>query len=415
MSARKPYGRRSRYTGSLYTRADRQGRETYYGHWRADGQQIKRRIGLKRPTGTREGLTRKEAEQELARLIAETKPTPVEVGETLTIADLGGRYLADLVSDGRKKATIVAVTSILRVWLEPFFGEQDVTTITEKQVEDLIRNMKAGTKPGVRQKGDRRYGKPVGSKSIRNYVGCLSALLNFAMRQKTATGEPVLTVNVASHVKLPPKPEDGDVRFLTLDEVFALVDAAQPGEYEALDRALYLTAAMTGLRQGELVALRWRNIDFPALRIRVRENYVLGEVGTPKSKRSTRSVPMADEVAGELERYFKACGEPADDALVFADPLTGSYLDKAAVLRRFKRALTAAKLDESHRFHDLRHSFGTQMAAAGVPMRTLQEFMGHRDIETTQRYADYAPNANEAAYVNQAFTRERPTAVEVAA
>jgi integrase len=55
------------------------------------------------------------------------------------------------------------------------------------------------------------------------------------------------------------------------------------------------------------------------------------------------------------------------------------------------------------------------MAAAGVPTRTLQEFMGHRDIETTQRYADYAPNANEAAYVNQAFTREPPLTAEAVA
>ncbi|MCA1681366.1 MAG: site-specific integrase [Actinobacteria bacterium] len=53
--------------------------------------------------------------------------------------------------------------------------------------------------------------------------------------------------------------------------------------------------------------------------------------------------------------------------------------------------------------HDLRHTFGTRMAAAGVPMRTLQEWMGHRDIETTQVYADYAPSAPERAYVEAAF------------
>ena len=57
-----------------------------------------------------------------------------------------------------------------------------------------------------------------------------------------------------------------------------------------------------------------------------------------------------------------------------------------------RKALKAAKLDESHRFHDLRHTFGTRMAAAGVPMRTLQEWMGHRDLATTQLYADYAPS-----------------------
>jgi integrase len=58
-----------------------------------------------------------------------------------------------------------------------------------------------------------------------------------------------------------------------------------------------------------------------------------------------------------------------------------------------------------HRFHDLRHTFGTAMAAAGVPMRTLQEWMGHRDIQTTQRYADYAPRTRDAELVAAAFER----------
>ena len=65
--------------------------------------------------------------------------------------------------------------------------------------------------------------------------------------------------------------------------------------------------------------------------------------------------------------------------------------------------MKAAHLDESRVFHDLRHTFGTQMAAAGVPMRTLQEWMGHRDVSTTQIYADYAPNPHEAELVEAAF------------
>jgi integrase len=96
--------------------------------------------------------------------------------------------------------------------------------------------------------------------------------------------------------------------------------------------------------------------------------------------------------------------------LVFADPHTGGPLDEAAILRRYRRAPKAARLDTSHRFHDLRHTFGTRMAAAGVPMRTLQEWMGHRDISTTQRYADYAPSAHEAAFIAAAFgDPARPT------
>jgi integrase len=68
-----------------------------------------------------------------------------------------------------------------------------------------------------------------------------------------------------------------------------------------------------------------------------------------------------------------------------------------------RKALKAAGLNEAHRFHDLRHTFGTQCAAAGVPMRTLQEWMGHKDIKTTQRYADYAPSAREADMIAPAL------------
>jgi integrase len=160
---------------------------------------------------------------------------------------------------------------------------------------------------------------------------------------------------------------------------------------------------MTGLRQGELIALRWRDVDWPAARVRVRQNYVLGQFGTPKSKRSTRSVPMADQVAGELDRLYQAAGQPSQDGLVFADPYTGEPLSKPAILRRYRKALAVAGLDSSRRFHDLRHTFGTAMAAAGVPMRTLQEWLGHKDIATTQIYADYSPSAHEAAYIESAF------------
>ena len=132
--------------------------------------------------------------------------------------------------------------------------------------------------------------------------------------------------------------------------------------------------------------------------------YVHGRFGTPKSKRSTRSIPLADGVARELELLFKASLFQADEDLVFAHPHTGEPLDRSQLLKRFKAALKRAGVREI-RFHDLRHTFGTRMAAAGVPMRTLQEWMGHRDFKTTLIYADYAPAANEAELINAAFAR----------
>lgn len=383
--------RRSYGTASLFARVDSAGRETWYGKWRSEGRQVKRRIGPKRAEGSRDGLTKAQAEAELRRVMSEGV-APRARGERLSIADLGERYVAHLDRQGRKKATIVAVRSILDRWLIPFFGDKAIDAIRQEDVADLMRLMEAGRRPTQPTRG-----KPCGPKTIRNYIGTLSALFNLAERKGWASSNP------ARLVDLPAAEHSEDIHFLEADEVLALADAAIKGDYQAIDRGLYLTAAMTGLRQGELIALRWRDVDWPAGRVRVRQNYVLGEFGTPKSKRSTRSVPMADAVAGELDRLFKASTQHGDDDLVFADPRTTAPLQKAALLRRYRKALKAAKLDEAHRFHDLRHTFGTRMAAAGTPMRTLQEWMGHRDIETTQRYADYAPSAHEAAFVAAAF------------
>ncbi len=85
---------------------------------------------------------------------------------------------------------------------------------------------------------------------------------------------------------------------------------------------------------------------------------------------------MADEVAGELDRLFKQSRWQADDDLVFAAPHTGEPPYKPGILKRYRKALVAAQLEESHVFHDLRHTFGTRMAAAGVPIRTLQNGSG---------------------------------------
>jgi integrase len=142
--------------------------------------------------------------------------------------------------------------------------------------------------------------KDLAPKTIRNVIATLSALFNFARSPQRRWA----AINPCEGVDLPAVSKTEEIRFLTLDEVEALVAHARPGEFQAIDRAMFLTAAMTGLRKGELIALRWRDVDWTAGKIRVRRNYVRGEFGTPKSRSSTRSVPMADEVAGELDRLY---------------------------------------------------------------------------------------------------------------
>jgi len=382
MAARRSYG-----TGSLYVRKDSTGRETWYGKWHSNGRRVKRAIGPKRVDGSRDGLTRAQAEAELRRLMAETQPKPL-VGERLDVEEVARRYRLHAQRVGRKRSTVENIESEVRVHLGPFFTGRALDAITPEDVIDLVITLEE---------------KGLAPKTIRNIVATLSALFNFAVapRRRWATSNPCVGVD------LPAVPASGEIRFLTLDDVDALVEHARPGEFQALDRAIFLTAAMTGLRKGELLALRWRDVDWPSARVRVRQNYVRGEFGTPKSTRSTRSIPMADEVAGELDRLYQQSRWQGDGDLVFAHPATGGPLPKANVTRRMRAALKAAKLDSSHRFHDLRHTFGTRMAAGGVPMRTLQEWMGHRDLATTQIYADYAPSAHEAEMVAGAFARDR--------
>jgi integrase len=376
--------RRSYGAGSLHVRADRNGVETWYGRWKAGDRYVNRQLGRRRVAGTREGLTRPMAEDALRRLMAEVNATAA-LAARLALADVAARYLTHLEALGRKRTTIAGVESALRVWIVPQLGDKTLDAVRPEDVEDLMRTMRAGG---------------VGGKSIRNYIGTLSAVYKFAMHPRRRWA----TVNPVAAVDLPPIEALGEtIRFLTVLEVETLASAAVDGEHQALDRTLYLCAAMTGLRQGELIALCWSDIDWQAQRVRVRRNHVLGEFDTPKSRRSTRSVPLSGRVAVELDGWQQSTAWGADGDLVFAEPLTGGVLRRGALMRRYHRALTAAMLDEDHRFHDLRHTFGTAMAAAGVPMRTLQEWMGHRDLATTQRYADYAPNAHEVAMVDRAF------------
>jgi integrase len=163
---------------------------------------------------------------------------------------------------------------------------------------------------------------------------------------------------------------------------------------------------MTGLRQSELLGLRWRDVDWSAQRVRVRNTYVRAEHSKQgKSDLSTRrSVPLADRLAGELDRWSRRTIYGGDDDLVFAHPQLGTPLDRSKVTRRFKAACEDAGT-RVVKFHDLRHTFATRLAASGHPLRTIQEFLGHADSKTTQIYAHYAPSAREVQMVSEAFAR----------
>jgi integrase len=376
----KPTSRRAYGSGSLTIRNG-----AWYGRWYSGGRRVKRKLGAVRAPGSRDGLTKTQAEARMREL--QGQAVPRAAGERLTVPEVAARYVAYARRRGRKPSTIENIESEVRTHLAPFFPGRAMDRITPEDVADLINLLEAG--------------KGLAPKTIQNVIATLSALFNFACapRRRRASSNPCVGA------ELPAVEDATEIRFLTLEEIDRLVAHARRGIFRELDAALYLVAAMTGLRLGELLALRWRDVDWTAARVRVRQNYVRGRYGTPKSRRSTRSVPMADAVGGVLDRLFQASRWKGEDDLVFAHPATGGPLAKANVTRRLHKALADAGLDDSHVFHDLRHTFGTRMAAGGVPIRTLQEWMGHKHLTTTQRYADYAPSGREAELVAAAFAR----------
>jgi integrase len=369
--ARRTYG-----TGSLSTIGG-----SWVGSWYGpDGRRVKRRVGPVRTPGERDGLTRAQAEKEFRR-IRDLEASTI-AARRVSMADAGEQLCISLEVKGRKKSHRLTVASDLRNHIVPFFGTKDLARITPQDVERYIAAKR----------------KTLSMKTIRNHLVTIHSAFEIGLRRGWCHQNPV---------KLADRPvtrtNDTRIRYLEQRELDALLSIDYPADaFGAVEPTLYLTAAMTGLRQGELLGLRWRDVDFRARKVRVVSPFVRGEFGDPKSSRSARSVPMGERVAVALSDLRGRSSYPRDEDLVFAHPETGRPLDRSKLIRRFKHAIRAAEVREIT-FHELRHTFGTRIAASGVPLRRLQYWMGHADIKTTQIYAHYQPDDYEADMIDEAF------------
>jgi integrase len=139
---------------------------------------------------------------------------------------------------------------------------------------------------------------------------------------------------------------------------------------------------VTGLRPGELVALRWRDVDFAGRAIRVRANYSFGQLVTPKSGK-VRTVPMVPDVSEALARLRRRPEFTRDEDPVFVRP-AGGHLVADVMRRRYVLAVERAQLRPLP-FHSLRHHFGS-IAVNRASLVQVQSWMGHSHIQTTARY-----------------------------
>jgi len=207
------------------------------------------------------------------------------------------------------------------------------------------------------------------------------------------------------------------------------------GELPEGDRALWATALYAGLRRGELLALRWTDVDLATGVIRVEQSYDprSGQFGTPKSRAGVRKVP----VAGALRDYLDAhkLRSEWNDGLVFgrdaATPFNHSSVvvravtawRNAAVKRARDRGAEDVEVEQVRRdfkspltMHDARHTYASLMIAAGVNAKKLSTYMGHSSISITMdRYGHLMPDAeSEDAGLLDVFLERSNTADRIA-
>ena len=296
-------GRRSYGSGRLFEVSDKAGRVSWYGSWWSGGVRVKRKLGLKRTQGTADGLTRAQAEKELRKRIERDVIVPTAARRTIEQA--GGAYVDHLehVME-RKHSTIQDYRGHLRRHLVPFFGERPIDKIDPAHVARYLK---------------RKREEGLSSKTVQNHLNFLHGIFSFAIKRGWAPSNPVALVDRPKKNRSPHQ----RVRFLQPAELDELIGAVPEDTLGAVERTLYLAAALTGLRQGELLALKWLDIDWQVGRVRVADNFTRGRMDTPKSHEG-RSVPMAARLARELEALHQRSRYGGDGDLVFCHPETGT-------------------------------------------------------------------------------------------
>lgn len=317
--------------------------------------------------------TKREAEaleRQWRREAEEPPPPPAPPVPVRKVAGFGAfakHWFDTVVKTGCKPSSRRSIRMIIRVHLAPFFGDVDLRDLSAERVE-VYKATKVDAE--------------LSPKTINNHLTVLRSMLTQAVEWGYCETSPMAAVDA---LEVPEQP----FRFWDADQADAFLGgllAAEPQWFP-----LFLTALRTGMRQGELLALTWGDLDFTRREIHVRQSFTEGRTGTPKNGK-TRRIPMSNDVARVLRDHRHLRSD-----LVFCRD-DGTNLSANCLWKPMLRGTRRAGLPKIA-FHDLRHSFASQLVMKGVPLKAVQEYLGHQNIETTMRYAHLSPGAR-AGYVN---------------
>ena len=376
----------SRVTGHLRLVQRKRGPQWYLKYRLANGRQVQRHLG---PAWTGKGrpsagyYTKRMAEEALQAILTDARRGTLGAHQreapAVTFADAAAEYLR-FVRDVRKRddTTLKDYEGVINGYLLDEFGATAIDGITPDDIDRYKERLIVEGR--------------LSNRTIMRHLTVLHGIFKRAKRVWKLAENPAS----ADLVERPQVVYTGEFDTLNRDQVLLL--AAHAADEQ--DAALYLAAAFTGLRQGELLGLRWSDVDFLSDLIHVRHNYTDRTEKVPKGKR-VRSVPMVPELADRLAKLKSRTHFTHDDDLVFCNEV-GAHLCAWKLRRRFYRALERAGLPRIV-FHSLRHCFGTHGIRAWDP-NTLQGYMGHQHYSTTARYLHHRPAASDAAKLAAAFS-----------
>jgi integrase len=348
-----------------YTKSKRVGFEVDIRFEWPDGSDFRRRCRAPVSTKSQAIAWGRAREVELIRSGKQepVAPTP-QPEEVPTLKEFAPRFVDGYARAEKQKAsTIDTKERILRKHLMPILGSKRLDEITNEDVQ------KVKVALGKRSR-----------KTVNNVCNVLSKLLNVAVEWDVIPRR-------ACTIKLL-KVDNPTPRFYEFDEYVRLVDAAKK-----IDRQVLLTVLLggdAGLRRGEMIALRWCDVDLRRKHVKLEKSSWNGVVDVPKSGRG-RIVPMTDALASELAAHRHLRGP----LVLCLDE--GTATDENTLQDWIEQATKRAGLPVSRALHILRHTFCSHLAMRGAPAKAIQELAGHQSLAMTLRYMHLAKGETDRA------------------
>jgi len=311
----------------------------------------------------------------------------------LTVGDLLERWLTEVAPLRVRPSSLERYRGIIRGQLLPTLGRLPLASLGPEQVARAYAELAAPREMTITHARARHTATRARSSAAIRYA---HAVLHRALEQAVVWR--LIERNPATGAVLPRRSRS-EMRPLTIAEARRFLDAARDHPLGTL----FTLALTTGMRQGELLGLRWRDVDWTTRRVSVHHTLVRMHarwwLGEPKTAKSERSVALTDPTidllrshrAHQAERLLAIGHRMTDDDFVFSDDAGEPLWGRHVTTREFGPLLRQAELPPI-RFHDLRHTFATLQLAAGTNPKIVSEVLGHRDVAITlDRYSHALP------------------------